>query len=77
MIIPTVGGVYVQRSVGDEVPAGLVVTLTGGAGVSGVGHRPGRRGVEHDHDPPRRGDRDGTAKVADWYGLTATATGGY
>ena len=71
------GSVTFSGTVGDEVPAGLVVTLTGGAGVSGSAIVLASGAWSTTMTLPPGATGTATAKVTDWYGLTATATGGY
>jgi len=71
------GAVTFSGTVGDEVPAGLVVTLTGGPGVSGSAIVLANGTWSTTITLPDGATGTATAKVADWYGLTATATSNY
>jgi hypothetical protein len=71
------GAVTFSGKVTDEVPTGLVVTLTGGPGVSGSAIVLADGSWSTTITLAEGATGTATATVTDWYGLTGTATGGY
>jgi len=71
------GAVTFSGKVTDEVPAGLVVTLTGGPGVAGSAIVLADGSWSTTIILAEGATGTATATVTDWYGLTGTATGGY
>jgi hypothetical protein len=71
------GVLTISGHVGDEVPAGLVVTFTGNNGISGSAIVLADGSWSSTATVPDGATGTVTANVSDWYGLTGTATATY
>lgn len=71
------GALTISGQVGDEVPAGLVVTFTGNNGISGSAIVLANGSWSATATVPDGATGSVTATVTDWYGLKGTTTANY